>query len=143
MENEKPWYMSTGIWAGVAVVAMSVSGVKIDQDTFQTINDNLGQLITGVAGVIAIYGRARASSGISTEEIIPRRRRRHRRRDEDDYYEEGEGTPSDYYPPAPRLPAPVNVPEMTCQVCGRALGGGNTTGSPYISGAPLSDNTAG
>lgn len=68
MTMEKPWYLSKTIWASLITIAASAGGLfglpvgSIDSGAAA---DTLLQAITAVAGLVALFGRATASSRIS------------------------------------------------------------------------------
>lgn len=67
----KPWYLSLGVWAGVATLALGVLaafgiiGVEVAQAEAQPIADNVVGLITSVLGLLEIIGRIRATKKIT------------------------------------------------------------------------------
>lgn len=70
MDQTKAWYASTAIWGGViAVVAPAVAAIfhvtVSTQDTAQ-LADALGGLGTAIGGIIAIFGRVKATKKIGT-----------------------------------------------------------------------------
>lgn len=67
MNGTKPWYLSRTIWAAVVTIATSLFGLLglptnlIDNGA---LTDLILQLITGIMGVIAIFGRLGAREKI-------------------------------------------------------------------------------
>ena len=67
MQDSKPWYASTTIWAGFIVLAVSVAGIfgfTVVAEDQSAIIEAVPAIITGLAGVIAIIGRIFASKEI-------------------------------------------------------------------------------
>lgn len=69
MEESKPWYLSTTIIAALLVVIISVLsafGVAVESiQAEQThLADLIVQLLTAVAGLVAVYGRITAKRKI-------------------------------------------------------------------------------
>ena len=67
MTSTKPWYLSRTIWAAMVTIATSLLGLTgfpaglIDN---AALTDLILQLITGIMGVLAIFGRLTASEKI-------------------------------------------------------------------------------
>lgn len=67
MDETKPWYLSRTIWASVVTVVTAVAGVlgvPVAQVDNQALIDTLLQGIAAISGLIAIFGRVKASSRI-------------------------------------------------------------------------------
>ncbi|WP_420959912.1 hypothetical protein [Brucella sp. IR073] len=68
MNTIKPWYLSKTIWASAVTLGVSAAGLfgfatdTVDQSTLV---ETIMQLITAVAGLIAIVGRFHANSRLS------------------------------------------------------------------------------
>lgn len=67
MSEIKPWYTSRTVWASLVTVILSAAGmvgVPLDGLDEGALTDTLMQLVTAVAGIIAIAGRFSARSRI-------------------------------------------------------------------------------
>ena len=67
MNDMKPWYLSRTIWASLVSVALAVGGwfgLAPEQIDRGVLTDNLVELVTAAAGIIAIVGRLRATARI-------------------------------------------------------------------------------
>ncbi|MDH7791982.1 hypothetical protein [Ochrobactrum sp. AN78] len=68
MIEDKPWYLSRTVWAGLVALFLSLAGAfgligdTVDQGA---LTDILLQLATGIASLIAVFGRLGATSRIS------------------------------------------------------------------------------
>ncbi len=68
MIEDKPWYLSRTVWAGLVALFISLAGAfglvseTVDQGA---LTDILLQLATAIAGLIAVFGRIGATSRIS------------------------------------------------------------------------------
>ncbi len=68
MIEDKPWYFSRTVWAGLVALFLSLAGAfglvseTVDQGA---LTDILLQLATAIAGLIAVFGRIGATSRIS------------------------------------------------------------------------------
>ncbi|CAN7347970.1 hypothetical protein ACWF50_00920 [Brucella pseudogrignonensis] len=68
MIEDKPWYLSRTVWAGLVALFLSLAGAfglvseTVDQGP---LTDILLQLATAIAGLIAVFGRIGATSRIS------------------------------------------------------------------------------
>ncbi|GAA5624929.1 hypothetical protein Brsp05_00181 [Brucella sp. NBRC 12953] len=68
MIEDKPWYLSRTVWAGLVAQFLSLAGAfglvseTVDQGA---LTDILLQLATAIAGLIAVFGRIGATSRIS------------------------------------------------------------------------------
>ncbi|MDT6940393.1 hypothetical protein RI570_09560 [Brucella pseudogrignonensis] len=68
MTDDKAWYLSRTVWAGLVALFLSLAGVfglvseTVDQGA---LTDVLLQLATAIAGLVAIFGRIGATSRIS------------------------------------------------------------------------------
>ena len=68
MTEDKPWYLSRTVWAGLAALFLSLAGAfgfindTVDQGA---VTDVLLQLATAIAGLITVFGRIGATSRIS------------------------------------------------------------------------------
>ncbi|MCA9327997.1 hypothetical protein KDA14_05700 [Candidatus Saccharibacteria bacterium] len=60
--NVKPWYQSKTIWSGLVVVVLSLFGVQTTGMDFDHIAEVVMQLITAMAGIMAVYGRFSADT---------------------------------------------------------------------------------
>lgn len=68
MLDNKPWYLSRTVWAGLVTLVLSLAGVfGFGSDTVDQgeLSELLLQLATAVAGLITILGRVAANSRIS------------------------------------------------------------------------------
>ncbi|NKB82951.1 hypothetical protein [Brucella grignonensis] len=68
MAEDKPWYLSRTVWAGLVALFLSLAGAfGLISDTIDqgALTDILLQLATGIAGLIAVFGRIGATSRIS------------------------------------------------------------------------------
>ena len=67
MEENKKLYESKTVWGGVIVVLATVAGLfgfEVDNTTQAQIVDYILAAVTAVGGLLAIWGRARASKTI-------------------------------------------------------------------------------
>lgn len=67
MEPHKPWYLSRTIWASIVVVVATLAGalgVAIEDADADVLTDAILQVVTALAGLIAIFGRLAARSRI-------------------------------------------------------------------------------
>lgn len=68
INETKPWYESTTIWAGIAQILLTVLSVPFDWSVTPAdgaqVGLLLGQVFTGVLGLLAILGRLRATKRI-------------------------------------------------------------------------------
>jgi hypothetical protein len=68
MDTIKPWYLSKTIWAAAVTLGVSAAGLfgfatdTLDQSSLV---ETIMQLVTAVAGLVAIIGRFSANSRIS------------------------------------------------------------------------------
>ncbi|TMV01518.1 hypothetical protein [Brucella haematophila] len=68
MTDDKAWYLSRTVWAGLASIILGLAGAfgvadsAIDQ---VALTDVLLQLAAAIAGIVTIFGRIRATSRIS------------------------------------------------------------------------------
>ena len=68
MTDDKAWYLSHTVWAGLVALFLSLAGAlglvseAVDQGA---LTDVLLQLATAIAGLVAIFGRIGATSRIS------------------------------------------------------------------------------
>ncbi|MFC0245245.1 hypothetical protein ACFOLL_05450 [Falsochrobactrum ovis] len=68
MQDNKPWYLSRTVWAGLVTLVLSLAGAfgfasdTIDQGE---LTELLLQLATAIAGLVTILGRVAANSRIS------------------------------------------------------------------------------
>lgn len=68
MIEDKAWYLSRTVWAGLVALFLSLAGAfgliseTVDQGA---LTDVLLQLATAIAGLVAIFGRIGATSRIS------------------------------------------------------------------------------
>ena len=68
MAEDKPWYLSRTVWAGLVALFLSLAGAfGLISDTVDqgALTDILLQLATGIASLIAVFGRLGATSRIS------------------------------------------------------------------------------
>ena len=67
MDN-KPWYTSTSIWGGIIASVSPLIGVifhfNISSSDVTIISDALAAFGSGIGGLIAIYGRMKATTTI-------------------------------------------------------------------------------
>jgi len=61
----KPWYLSKTVLAALVVIAASGAGMDIDKLEAGDIASQLDAIITAVAALVAIYGRATAKTKIT------------------------------------------------------------------------------
>ncbi|HWK13119.1 MAG TPA: hypothetical protein VNS02_01880 [Rhizobiaceae bacterium] len=67
MNDQKPWYLSRTIWASLVSVmsaAAAVIGLPVSGLDNAALTDALLQAITAISGLIAIFGRMRATTRI-------------------------------------------------------------------------------
>jgi len=67
MIDTKPWYSSRTVWASLVTVLLSlagVAGITLDGIDEGALTDTLMQLVTAVAGIVAVAGRFSARSRI-------------------------------------------------------------------------------
>lgn len=67
MTDTKPWYLSRTIWASlVAILSATLGVLGVSTETLDdgTLPDLLLQAVTGIAGIVALLGRLRASARI-------------------------------------------------------------------------------
>lgn len=68
MIEDKPWYLSRTIWAGLVTLVLSLAGAFgfiSDAVDHVALTDVLLQLATAIAGLVTVFGRLRATSRIS------------------------------------------------------------------------------
>ena len=65
--NTKPWYLSKTVLAALVVIAASGAGMDIDRVEAGDIASQLDSIITAVAALVAIYGRATAKTKITVK----------------------------------------------------------------------------
>lgn len=68
MSEDKPWYLSRTIWAGLVALFLSLAGAFgfiSDAVDHGALTDVMLQLATAIAGLITIFGRLGAISRIS------------------------------------------------------------------------------
>lgn len=61
----KPWYLSKTVLASLVVIAASGAGMDIDRIEAGNVAGQLDSIITAVAALVAIYGRATAKTKIT------------------------------------------------------------------------------
>jgi hypothetical protein len=67
MEQNKPWYLSKTVWGGLVAVgasALGFFGYSVDAGTQDQLSDALVMGATAIGGVLAIYGRVKATKKI-------------------------------------------------------------------------------
>ena len=67
MNDTKPWYLSRTVWASIVTIVIAccgLSGTPLDSFDDASFIDALLQLATGIAGVVALFGRLLAQSRI-------------------------------------------------------------------------------
>lgn len=67
MIGTKPWYLSRTIWAALVTIGTSLFGLLgLPTGALDTgaLTDLILQLVTGIMGVVAIFGRLSASQKI-------------------------------------------------------------------------------
>ena len=68
MDGSKAWYASSGVWGGVLAVAAPVASlvlkVSIGGDDIALAAEALAAIGGGVGGLLAIYGRLKATHRI-------------------------------------------------------------------------------
>lgn len=62
--NSKPWYLSKTVLAALVVIVASGAGMDIDKLEAGNVASQLDSIITAVAALVAIYGRATATKSI-------------------------------------------------------------------------------
>ena len=68
MIEDKPWYLSRTVWAGLVALFLSLAeafGLVSETVDQGALTDILLQLATAIAGLIAVFGRIGATSRIS------------------------------------------------------------------------------
>lgn len=68
MIDEKKWYASKGVWGGIVTVlalALTAFGYGIGPDDQVALTDYLVSIGGAVGGLLAIYGRVKASKKVS------------------------------------------------------------------------------
>lgn len=63
----KPWYLSKTVLAALVVIAASGAGMDIDRVEAGDIASQLDSIITAIAALVAIYGRATAKTQITAK----------------------------------------------------------------------------
>ena len=68
MNQSKPWYTSTGVWGGIIAAASPLIGiifhVSLSDANVTALSDSLAAFGSGIGGLIAIYGRMKATTSI-------------------------------------------------------------------------------
>ena len=67
--ESKPWYASTTVWGGIIAAVSPLIGVIFHVNLASeatAISDALAALGAGIGGLIAVYGRTKASTTIGT-----------------------------------------------------------------------------
>lgn len=69
MNESKPWYASSGIWGGILAAAAPAIGLVFHMtvssaDTAQ-LADALAAIGAGIGGLVAVYGRVKATKQIT------------------------------------------------------------------------------
>jgi hypothetical protein len=67
MTDTKPWYLSRTIWASLVAIGLSVAGaLGASTETIDGagLTEALVQAATGLAGLVALFGRLSASKKI-------------------------------------------------------------------------------
>ena len=66
MSISKPWYLSRTIFASVVTVVAALAGLSLPggEAGASSLADSLLQVLTGLSGLLAIYGRVRARTRI-------------------------------------------------------------------------------
>lgn len=66
----KPWYASVGVWGGLVAIAAPLVGalfhVTISDADMASITDALTGIGTAIGGLLAVYGRVRATHTIGS-----------------------------------------------------------------------------
>lgn len=65
--QNKPWYLSRTIWAGIAGIVLGIAqeaGVQINPEEAKALGDSLFNLGSIIAGIIVIWGRDKATKNI-------------------------------------------------------------------------------
>ena len=68
-ENKKPWWKSKTIIGGAVVLVVTIAEAlglvgDISPDDKALVTDNILKVLTGIGGVVAIYGRVKAEQKI-------------------------------------------------------------------------------
>ncbi len=67
MNESKPWYLSRTIWASVITVMAATAGLiglSVDDADQTVLTDTILQVVTGLAGIVAIVARLSATDRI-------------------------------------------------------------------------------
>jgi len=67
MNDVKPWYMSKGVWGGVIALLAAILGAfgyALGADDQVALADIALSIGGAVGGLLAIYGRVKASKGV-------------------------------------------------------------------------------
>lgn len=71
MDKTKPWYASSGVWGGFIAVLSPLLGVlfhvSLSDADATAVSDALATLGGAIGGIVAVYGRVKASSKISSQ----------------------------------------------------------------------------
>lgn len=65
--DSKPWWQSKAIWGGILAIGAAVAGgfgYTVDAGTQAETQETIVGIVSAVGGLLAIYGRIKASKGI-------------------------------------------------------------------------------
>ncbi len=68
MNDSKAWYLSKTMWAGIVAMFIGIakmSGVEFGDGSEEQMTDSILAIATGIAGVVAIWGRLTAKKEIN------------------------------------------------------------------------------
>lgn len=69
MDNSKPWYQSIGVWGSIGAVALPIINqllkTNLTTDDFNTALNLITAIGTSVSGLLALWGRVRATTTIT------------------------------------------------------------------------------
>lgn len=71
MDQTKPWYTSSTIWGGILAAVSPLIGIifhiNISDANTAAISDALAALGSGIGGLLAVWGRMRATTTITAK----------------------------------------------------------------------------
>lgn len=68
---EKPWYMSKGVFIGLAIAILGLLKIDMSDDLKTMLETNYDQIFTVVLGLGASYNRIQASRTVKTPSWLP------------------------------------------------------------------------